>query len=340
MPWRSASMVTLPSRSRTWSQELALRIGIAFLLLAINTAIIYLDRDSYNDDAGGGISLIDALYYTTVTMTTTGYGDITPVADHARLVNAIVVTPLRIGFLVLLVGTTFEVLATEGRRALRDSRWRKRMRDHIVVIGYGTMGRSAAATLLRSDIPAERIVVIDPSAHATEMATRDGLAAFQGDGTDRELLFRAEVPTAREIIITVGHDDSAILSTLTVRQLNPDAHIVTAVRSGDNVPLLRQSGADGIVTSSESVGRIVGLSSINPSLGLLIEDLISYGEGLEVYQRPVASAEVGHGPGDIKPERVLGVVRGGTLHRFFDPAVAVLEPGDEVVAVRRSTATY
>ena len=66
--------------------------------------------------AAARVDLIDSIYYTTVTLSTTGYGDIAPVAEHARLINAFVITPLRIAFLVLLIGTTLEVLATQGRR--------------------------------------------------------------------------------------------------------------------------------------------------------------------------------------------------------------------------------
>ncbi|MDF9457834.1 potassium channel family protein, partial [Bacillus cereus] len=179
------------------------------------------DRDSYVDStAGDGVSLIDAFYYSTVTVTTTGYGDITPVAPHARLINALIITPLRITFLVLLVGTTLEMLANEGRRGLLDSAWRKRMRNHTVVIGYGTKGRSAVNTLRNHDVPVEKIVVIDSRPSAVAEANRSGLAAFEGDATRRDLLRRAEISKAREVVITLNRDDSAILTTLTVRQLN------------------------------------------------------------------------------------------------------------------------
>ncbi len=313
-----------------------LRLGLAVLLLVLTTATIYFDRDAYHDSVDGEVSLIDAIYYTTVTITTTGYGDITPVEDHARLLNALVVTPMRITFLVLLVGTTLEVLATEGRRAIQDSRWRKRMEMHRVVIGYGTMGRSAAATLLRNGIPASEILVIDRSTQAVAEANRDGLAAFEGKSTNRDLLRRAEVGTAKEIIITVGLDDEAILTTLTARQLSPNAHIVVAVRSEENVPLVRQSGADSVVTSSASVGRLMGLSSISPSLGEVIEDLLASGEGLDVHQRAITADEVGLAPVDIHHEQVLAVLRGGAMFRFFDPEVASMQAGDEVVVVRSS----
>ena len=208
------------------------------------------------------------------------------------------------------------------------------MEGHTVVIGYGTMGHRAIRTLLDSGLPANKIVVIDPSGEAVDAANRDGLAAFAGDATNRDLLRRAEVPRAREVIITTGRDDAAILATLTVRQLNAGAHIVVAVRKDENVELVRQSGANSVVTSSDSVGRLVGLASLNTNLSRVVEDLLSYGEGLDVCQRPVTPDEVGAGPCQVRTEPVLAVVRDGTLYRYTDPAVAVLERGDELVVVR------
>ncbi|MFT3878015.1 MAG: NAD-binding protein [Propioniciclava sp.] len=331
------ALVSLPTQARNPWMELLRRGLLAVAIIAANSLIVWLDRDSYADNVNGdGVSFIDAVYYATVTVTTTGYGDITPVADHARLLNAILVTPLRMAFLVLLVGTTIEVLANQGRRALIDHRWRSRMRNHTVILGFGTMGRSALATLLRNGAEPDRIVVVDASQAAVEEANRDGVAAIVGDCTSRDLLRRAEVPKAKHIVITVNRDDTAILATLTARQLNPHAHLVVAVRSGENVSLLRQSGADGVVTSTDAVGRLVGLSAVSPDLGATVEDLLNYGDGLDIAQRQVAPDEVGRSTQEIAGERVLGVVRGGLLRRFFDPSVAVLKTGDELVVVRPS----
>ena len=66
------------------------------------------------------------------------------------------------------------------------------MHDHVVVIGYGTKGRSAVATLIDNDIPMEQIVVVDPSTTALAEAHADGLAVVAGDATRREVLRRAE----------------------------------------------------------------------------------------------------------------------------------------------------
>ncbi|MDU7360933.1 MAG: potassium channel family protein [Propionibacteriaceae bacterium] len=331
------TLVSLPRVAESPFKELARRAMLAFALLLICTLIVWFDGSSYSDNVGSdGVGFIDALYYSTVTLTTTGYGDITPVAPHARLLNIVVITPLRVGFLVLLVGTTIEVLANEGSRSIRDARWRRRMRNHIVVIGYGTKGRSAVNTLRRQGEKPEKIVVIDDKESAISDANFDGLAAFLGDATRRDLLRRAEVPKAQEVVICLDRDDAAILATLTVRQLNPTANVVVAVREHQNVPLVKQSGATSVVTSSETVGRLVGLSAIGPDLGAIIQDMLTGGEGLEVHQRQALPEEVGQSPASVVGENVIGVVRNDTLRRFYDSTVARIETGDQLIVIRRA----
>jgi len=335
-PWTHEALISLPARTASPLAELTRRGLLAVGLLVVVVALVWFDRGSYTDNYDGSVNLIDALYYATVTITTTGYGDITPIAPHARILNALIITPLRIGFLVLLVGTTLQVLANEGRRIFMDGRWRKKMRNHVVVVGYGTKGRSAVETLENNGINPAQIVIIDGRSSAISDANIRGYAAIEGDATRREILRRAEIIKAREVIITLDRDDSAILVMLTVRQLNPSAHVVVAVREDDNASLLRQSGANAVVTSSEAVGRLLGLSAISPNLGTVIEDLLSSKEGLEVGERQVSRDEVGLHPSQVVGEQVIAVVRNKTLRRFYDPTVATLQTGDQVVVVRQA----
>ncbi|WP_425573222.1 potassium channel family protein [Nocardioides lentus] len=322
-----------PERSPVW--QLARRLLLALGILVATVALVWFDRDGYNDngDPTNTVSLVDAIYYTTVTLSTTGYGDIAPASQTARLVNAFVITPLRIAFLVLLIGTTLEVLASQGREALRVLRWRKRMGQHVVVIGYGTKGRSAVDVLVGNGLPRESVVVVDASQHAREDAHDDGFAVVIGDATRREVLRRARVADADQVIITTDRDDSNVLATLTVRQLNPDAKIVAAVREHENVPLIRQSGADSVITSSDAVGRLLGLSTLSPTLGTVMEDLLTRGEGLEVAERDLLVAEVGKPPQSL-PDQVIAVVRDENVYRYFDPVVTRLARGDRLIVVR------
>ncbi len=332
--------VALPDRARSPWWELGRRLLAALAILVGTVLLVYFDRDGYRDggdatlaDPNGTVSLIDAIYYTTVTLSTTGYGDIAPLTDGARLVNAFVVTPARIAFLVLLIGTTLEVLAQRGRELFRIARWRKHMGHHVVIVGYGTKGRSAAETLVNNGLDREQIVVVDPSSVALADAHADQLAVVNGDATRREVLRRAGVADADQVIITTGRDDSNVLAALTVRQLNPDVWIVASVSEQENAPLMRQSGADSVITSSDAVGRLLGLSTLSPTLGSVMEDLLTKGEGLEVAERDLLVGEVGLQPQSL-PDQVIAVVRDEKVYRYFDPVVTLLARGDRLVVVR------
>jgi voltage-gated potassium channel len=334
-PGSARGKVALPDTVRSPFWQMTRRLLLAAAILVGTVALVWFDRDGYTDgnDVTGRVGVVDSIYYTTVTLSTTGYGDIAPVAQHSRLINAFVVTPLRIAFLVLLIGTTLEVLASQGREMFRVSRWRKNMGKHVVVVGYGTKGRSAVETLLNNGQEREGIVVVDPSSTAMEDAHADGLAVVTGDATRREVLRRAGAADASQVIITTNRDDSNVLATLTVRQLNPDAWIVSAVREQENVALMKQSGANSVITSSDAVGRLLGLSSLSPTLGSVMEDLLTYGEGLEVAERDLLVSEVGRQPQQL-PDQVIAVVRDEKVYRYFDPVVTQLARGDRLVVVR------
>jgi voltage-gated potassium channel len=327
--------VVLPDRGNTIWRALAQRIALGIGIVVFTVVLVWIDRGGYIDsnDPGQHLDLIDSIYYSTVTLSTTGYGDIAPVSESARLVNAFVVTPLRVAFLVLLIGTTLEVAATQGRRLFRIARWRKHMSDHVVIVGYGTKGRSAAETMVNNGVSRDAIVVVDKGGAAVSDAHADGLAVVTGDATRSGVLQRAGVERATQVIITTDRDDSNVLSALTVRQLNANAYIVASVREHENAPLMKQSGANSVITSSDAVGRLLGLSSLSPTLGTVMEDLLTYGEGLEVAERDLLVSEVGQQPQSL-PDQVIAVVRDENVYRYFDPTVTQLSRGDRLIVVR------
>ncbi|MHA5049609.1 potassium channel family protein [Streptomyces sp. SD15] len=321
-------------------RQVAKRLAMALFVLAATAFIVWIDRDGYRDNAGDGVDLLDSLYYATVTLSTTGYGDITPVSDAARLTNIFVITPLRVLFLIILVGTTLEVLTERTREEWNINRWRSTVRDHTVVIGFGTKGRSAIETVLatgsRTGAKKEQVVVVDLSSKVIDAVTAEGYVGVVGDATRSDVLMRAEVDKARQIIIATQRDDTAVLVTLTARQLNRGAKIVAAVREEENAPLLRQSGADAVITSASAAGRLLGLSVLSPAAGMVLEDLIQQGSGLDIVERPVVKAEVGKGPRETD-DLVVSVVRGHRVLGYDDPAVAGLQLTDRLITIVRSS---
>ncbi|MET9671751.1 potassium channel family protein [Streptomyces sp. NPDC006482] len=316
-------------------RQVGKRLLMALGVLMLTVIIVYVDREGYHDNANETLDFLDCVYYATVTLSTTGYGDIVPYSDTARLANILLVTPLRVLFLIILVGTTLEVLTERTREEFRLNRWRSTLRDHTVIVGFGTKGRSAIQTLCATGLRKDQIVIVDPSGKVIETANADGFVGVVGDATRSDVLLRAEVQRARQIVIATQRDDTAVLVTLTARQLNRGAKIVAAVREEENAPLLRQSGADAVITSASAAGRLLGLSVLSPSAGTVMEDLIQQGSGLDLVERPVTKSEVGKSvreTGDL----VVSVLRGHRLLGYDDPAASPLQLTDRVITIVRA----
>ena len=325
--------IRLAHVEETPTRQVSRRLIFAAVVFLATVLLVYFDRDGYRDADENGVTLLDAAYYATVTLSTTGYGDITPITAGARLINLLVVTPLRVLFLIVLIGTTLEALTARSQEEFRIRRWRSRVRQHVVVCGYGTKGRSAIRALRANGTPDDRIVVVDPDFRAVEEANSAGLTGIVGDAGRTEVLARASVQRARAVIVAANRDDAAVLITLTVRQLNPSVTITTSVREEENASLLRHSGADIVITTSATAGRLLGVSTDAPRVVAVVEDLLASGTGLDLTQRKVTAEEVGLNPRQLR-DIVLSVTREGRTLRFDDALIGTLENGDVLVVVR------
>jgi voltage-gated potassium channel len=330
-------VIRMPDSAESPVFALVKRLLIALAALFGAALIVYIGRDGYVDNNGeGAISFNDALYYATVSLSTTGYGDIVPYTATARLLTTIVITPLRLLFLIVLVGTTVELLTERSRQSFRIQRWRSRVRDHTVVVGYGTKGRAAVETLLGDGTEPDHIVVVDTDRAQLDAASALGLVTVTGNATRSSVLRIAGAHHASAIVVATNRDDTAVLVTLTARELAPKTRIVAAVRESENVHLLRQSGATSVIVSAETAGRLLGVATRTPSVVEVIEDLLTPDAGFAISEREIEESEVGGSPrhlGDI----VLGVVRGDKLHRVDASTVDALERGDRLLYVRKAS---
>ncbi|MGZ5363646.1 MAG: potassium channel family protein, partial [Mycobacterium sp.] len=249
----------------------------------------------------------------------------------------LVITPLRVAFLIVLIGTTVETLTTQSRQVYQIQRWRNKVRNHIVIVGYGTKGRTAAAAMVGDEVAPADIVVVDEDPIALERAKSAGLVTVRGSATDSEILRLASAQHAKAIIVATNRDDAAVLITLTARELAPNAKIIAAVREAENQHLLEQAGADSTVVTSETSGRLLGIAVQTPSVVEMMEDLLTPDAGFAIAEREVSPKEVGGSPRH-NTDIVLGVVRNGKLVRVDDEQVDALENGDRLLYIRSADA--
>lgn len=230
----------------------------------------------------------------------------------------------------MLVLTPLQVLTERSRQAWKIQRWMSTVRNHIVVIGYGTKGKFAVAAMCGDEAASRDLVVVDVDQSVLGHATAADLVTVHGDATRSDVLRLASAQNASAIIVATGRDDTATLVTLTAREVAPNAKIVASIREAENRHLLKQSGADSVVVSSETAGRLLGVATTTPSVVEMIDDLLTPSHGFAIAERGVEQTELGGSPRHL-PEIVLAVVRDGHLLRVDAP-----EAGDRLLFVRNT----
>src|SRR5688572_13458064 len=189
-------LLTLRRKSRItgWFQ-LGWRLAAAIGLIGILILFHWLERGGLKDTHDGHVSLVDVIYFTMISATTTGYGDIVPVTDNTRLFDALIVTPIRILFLLVFIGTAYLFVARRTLEKFIMKRIQRSLKDHIVVVGYGTKNSRAVQELIDRGAEPESIVVIDHSEDRLLLAKALGCTILKADAT-RDATLRSEEHTS------------------------------------------------------------------------------------------------------------------------------------------------
>lgn len=333
---RAIGILRLPDESLT--RSIVRRIALALGLLVAVTVVLWLDRDGLRDNAHpeDSIGFADVFYFTVVSLATVGYGDIAPVSDGARLINSVLLTPVRIFVWVLFLGTAYEL--TVARMRLREGyrmrQLRERLNGHVIVCGYGVKGRAIVAEMLAHGHAREDIVVIDPVDTAVATATEAGLIALHGDAGSSALLRAAAVEKASYVMVAPNRDDSCVLICLTVRSLAPNTRMIASAREEENIKLIYGAGADVVVAPSVSGGRLMAAAVQQKAVAHFLQDLLSVEHGMGVAERIVQPSEDGLLASEVPDmaERViLGVMRGEQHFSYRKLATLRLQTFDAIV---------
>ena len=312
---------------------LATRALIVLALFALVTGVLWLDRDGIRDMIDGRLSFVDLVYFVVVSLTTVGYGDIVPVTERARLIDAIIITPARLTVWLVFVGTAFELFFHKGLERIRMARLQQQLSGHVVVCGFGHSGRTAATELVRRGTPPRQVVVVDQNEHLLQEAATAGHIGLRGDATMERVLRDAGVDRARAVILCTGRDDTNALAVLTVRQLNTDVRVIANTREEENAPLLRQAGADVTVSPSQISGFLLADSVSHRHVNDFVLDVLSSGGRLLLNERPAHAEEVGRPAGVVGQSMVVRIYREGRPVGFWEPEGGTIRAGDVLLAL-------
>lgn len=228
-------------------RTLAVRAAMAFALLLTAFLILWLDRGGLRDNIDGHMSFADTVYFTMITITTVGYGDIVPVTERARLLDGFLLTPIRLFIWLIFLGTAVDLVFKRSWERWKMKQIQKKLCGHLVIAGFGRTGSKVARQLVQDGLDPSRLVVIDCSEEAATVARAMGAAVVQGDASDNEVLSAVNIERASALIVSAGRDDTSILIVLTARSLAPKLPISVSINAEDNEDIAHHAGASTVI---------------------------------------------------------------------------------------------
>lgn len=309
------------------------RVFAVLALLALAVGVHWIERDGLKDAADGHVSFLDILYFTSISVTTTGYGDIVPVSTSARMFDAFIVTPIRVFVVLLFLGTAYNFVLKRTWDKWRMAVIQKTLSGHIIVAGYGTTGSETVDELIARGRDRGSIVVIDTRQDNIDRAKACGCTVLLGDATRDQVLNDVRIQCAESMIVCAGRDDTSILITLTARHLAPALPISVIVRNEDNELPARAAGATTVVNPVSFAGLLLAGSCQGPHLSAYLMDLASYHGDVELSERPVRPDEIGKPLAVIRTGLGVRIYRDGTHYGHKAPEAATLQAGDQIVEI-------
>lgn len=309
------------------------RAALAFGLILFALGVYWFDREGLRDNIDGQMSFLDVLYFTMITVTTVGYGDIVPVTDRARVFDTFLVTPIRLFVWLIFLGTAYDLMFRNVWEKWRMSQIQANLHGHVVVAGYGTSGAETVAELLRSGVPPQRIVVVDERPAAVAAAAEHGVAVVEGDATRNATLEAVRIDRASCLAVSAGRDDTSILIVLTAHGIAPALRISVVVRARDNEPLARQAGASTVINPASFAGLLLAGSTHGPHIADYMADLAAIGGDARMRERPVAPDEVGRPLSTIRTGLGVRVIRDHESFGFWADTAASLREGDRLIEI-------
>jgi voltage-gated potassium channel len=310
------------------------RVRIRVVLLAVFGAILL---GTIMFHVLEGWSILDSLYVTAQTVTTVGFGDLTPRTPAGRAFAAIFMM-VSVGVVLYALTTTVqaivhsELFATYGR-----SRKMSKLRDHFIICGAGRVGSHLIRGLRAVDAT---FVVVETDSAKVEALTDLNIPVLPRDATLEQTLHEAGVEHARGLATCLPDDADNVYVVLTARDLNPNLHIVARAAEEQAESKLIRAGANRVVAPTIIGGHRMAMALTKPAVGDFLDSLTAnhLELGFEQLEVDAASTLVGRKLSETVIRSELNIVvvsiRRNDGNIIFNPSGETrIEAGDMLIAI-------
>lgn len=211
-----------------------------------------------------GWSFVDALYMTVITLSTVGYEEVKELSEGGRIFSVVLIV-FGVGAMLYTLTTVVQYIlegnlaSIWGRRRMKDRI--ARLKEHVILCGYGLVGREVARVFRSEGVP---FVIIEQDPAALQAAAEHDYLVLAGDATRDDVLREAGIQRARALVAALGTDADNVYVTLSARGLRPDLFIVSRAAMAESEPKLTRAGADRTMSPYMVGGRRLAMLTLRP----------------------------------------------------------------------------
>jgi len=277
-------------------------------------------------------SFSEAAYMTVITMATVGFKEVHPLSN-AGMWFTIVLIVFSLGiyaFAVSVLSKYFiENVVNNLKFSTKVEKKISKLRDHVIVVGYGRNGSQAVEELLSHDIP---VVVIDNRPKVIQyVLENEKILYVQGDATEDRILSNAGVERARALITAMASDSDNLFVVITAKEMNPNLKIISRASALANDKKLKLAGATNVIMPDKVGGQKMAKLVVQPDILEFVENIMLQRSGdVSLYEISCSHLENAtmHTIGDMKIREKTGV---SILGLRDEHGQYVLNPSPETV---------
>jgi voltage-gated potassium channel len=230
--------------------------------------IVAIGSGGFYTIGGDEWSIIDSIYMTIITLSTVGFGEVSPLSDLGKLWTVIVIIFGVSGFAAILYELGAELIQMNTYRSRTMRKKISRLESHYIICGYGRMGAIIASEFQKKNIS---FVIIDIDDSKIIDIQENGYYHIHGDATLDETLINAGIKESKGIVVVLDNDQDNLFVTMSSRNLNHDAYIISRCSKQDTGNKLKRAGANKVVNPYITGGHRMAELLISPN----IDDIVT-----------------------------------------------------------------
>ncbi len=221
----------------------------------------------------------DCLWYSIVTMTTVGYGDIYPKTFWGRITGASLMI-LGIAMLGSLLGTLASYLIERKRKEDLGLKSYSHLENHTVICNFEATDREML-TEIRNELPREEVIILSSTLKEKPDYFDERTYFVSGRPTSTEDLLKCGIEHARNVVVfnnkqnTSHRDAETILAVLGIDKINPKSYICAEMEELENYAHLKNAGADTVISWNGLRNKIFAQEVVDQGVTAIITDLLS-----------------------------------------------------------------